>query len=200
MVAELFSLSALLFLHHQGEVSSIALVGHPMLSSAGQGQIFCFHALEAGSPEPVPQKPAPLYCPVKVLGLLSQVLQPLRGCASSHTLGLAHFCLQYQGQLHCIIQVRFRALSPKFYSQDWGRASSPILGSALLATVGNKGRGGHHPCNYSVCVRARCFTHTPIPLPLLCQELALVCCLGKAQGQISGVLPLVRDGVSSPEP
>jgi hypothetical protein len=90
-----------------------------------------------------PSETAPLCCPVKVKGPLSQVLQPAKGwaCSPTRTLGLAHQCLHHQGQLHCVAQARSRISFPGHYSHWGGKTNFPAvmpLGPAIQTTTGGK--------------------------------------------------------------
>ena len=143
-----------------GKVSTPALLP--------SGWVICTHSSRAAPPS----------YPFKVQGALSQVLQPVRGWAISHTLipsGLTHPYFHHQGQLHCIAQVRCRPTHPSAIANEGPLALSPSHGpgSTLPATAG--GGRGHNPR-----------TH-------LTQD--------KWQGQLSHALNLVGDGGwSSPVP
>lgn len=80
-VIELVSLPALLHPHHQGKLYSTAPAGSSN-ATAGKRQ----SQPPALRHHTTPPGPAPLCCPLKVQGLLSWMLQPVRGRASSPTL------------------------------------------------------------------------------------------------------------------
>jgi hypothetical protein len=115
-VAELVSPPAFLCLHRQGQFSNTVPAGSPNATdSKGQGSALLMSL--AGSPMPLPPGPATLYCPGKVQGLLSQVLQSAKGGASCSTL---------------MIWVRWRGagraslpITPDTPRQTRGRTSSP---------------------------------------------------------------------------
>jgi hypothetical protein len=81
VVAELVSPPALLHPHHQGKLS--APVIHPILQPAKGWASSSTLITLAGSPLPTTSGPVLLYCPSKVQGLLSRVLQPVRGKTNS---------------------------------------------------------------------------------------------------------------------
>lgn len=96
VLAELSNLPGLLNLHHQGELSSIALT--KTLSAANnrrQSQPSYCCAPGIGSPAN-PPKPGPQWCPFEVWRPLSQVPEPVRGWASSPAL-TPRGCLTYAG-------------------------------------------------------------------------------------------------------
>ena len=70
--------------HYLGELSYPSQASlSKVAANKGQKQLSCYHTLSAVSLVPLPSKPALLCCPVKEWGLLSQVLLPSRGWASS---------------------------------------------------------------------------------------------------------------------
>jgi hypothetical protein len=124
MVAKRVSAWAPSSLHHQGKLSNIALVRPPnAVISRRQGQLSCSRALGAGSLAPIPPEPVLLYCPVGGQGQLPQVMHQARVWNTVPALtppGLAHLCFHHQrGQLHCVVQARFKAHSPASGGQDF---------------------------------------------------------------------------------
>ena len=69
----------LLWLHRQGELSSIVLARSPLaVMNKGQGPFYCTFALRVNTTTPEPSEPALLCCLAKVQGPLSEVLQLVR--------------------------------------------------------------------------------------------------------------------------
>jgi hypothetical protein len=79
VVTELVSVTTFPYLHHQSKLSSTALARPPDTTiGRRQGQPSGSHDFSTGSPTLMPLEPALLCCPVKVRGLLFQVLHPVR--------------------------------------------------------------------------------------------------------------------------
>ena len=76
-----------------------------------------------------------------------------------HCNGLAHPCLCYYGQIHCVVQARCRTHSLEYYSQWGARATSVLIpwGPAFLITPSGGWVGrGNHPITHT--------THSRSPL------------------------------------
>jgi hypothetical protein len=92
-----------------------------MVPSTGGSQLSHSHVIWACSPSLMPPEPAPLCCPDKRWGPLAQMLQTVRGWASSLALtpwGPAYQSLCHQDQLHYVAQVRCWACSPSAKASD----------------------------------------------------------------------------------
>jgi hypothetical protein len=109
----LVSLPAVFHPHHQSKLSNTALATVPNAAS-GKGQLSCSQGLQPVHQHPCQQDQ--LYCAeqVRCRGMLSQVLQMVRGWDSSPaftTSEPAHLPLLHQGHLYCAAQVRPRVHS-----------------------------------------------------------------------------------------
>ena len=95
--------------------SALCQLGNAMPSSAG-GRVNSSALVFSGAHPPTPTL---LCCPDKAQGLLSQVLQPVRGWTSSLTLiplGQTHPCLHYEVQQYLVAQESYRVCSPECFS------------------------------------------------------------------------------------
>jgi hypothetical protein len=129
-------------LHHYGELSSTAPDRSPnatisrrqgaLLLSCHQDPLTCTHAPE----------PGPLCCPVKVQGPLSQVLQPMRGWASSLMLTPRDWLTcAIRDQLHCVA-LRTTESKGAGSAHPLSRSPRPVL---LTASIGKGLEGPPYP-------------------------------------------------------
>ena len=98
VVAELVSLLALPYPHHQGELSS-TVPARPVLLLLCQSQLHCTASQATGTTP----HPHPKCCSLQGTGSALPLIPS----------GLAQRCLYQQGQLHRVVQEKRRAHSPK---------------------------------------------------------------------------------------